>query len=250
MCTHTTRAKRFRKKQRDFFTRQTRSISSNSTTTTREREREKKRDEKKNTNRDERSNRVRLPGPPLSISRHKNYKCYSLLSLTDKPAGAGDANLQLLLRPVRLGAVDPSQGVLLARGVRSFRISHSSRVIVSRCRVFVVGTKKEDNKKCSTSEEGTLFREHEKSTLALFPLLFALKKKAEEAEGREERVFFIFFFCALLFQRTARSSFSLFFSLSFSLFSLSSSLCVFFCSRILSTQITFWRRLKAPIKSS
>jgi hypothetical protein len=29
------------------------------------------------------------------------------------------------LRPVRLGAVDPSQGVLLARGVRSFRISHS-----------------------------------------------------------------------------------------------------------------------------
>ena len=122
VCTHTTRAKRFRKKQRDFFTRQTRSISSNSTTT-REREREKKRDEKKNTNR-ERSNRVRLPGPPLSISRHKNYKCYSLLSLTDKPAGAGDANLQLLLRPVRLGAVDPSQGVLLARGVRSFRISH------------------------------------------------------------------------------------------------------------------------------
>ena len=128
VCTHTTRAKRFRKKQRDFFTRQTRSISSNSTTTTREREREKKRDEKKNTNRDERSNRVRLPGPPLSISRHKNYKCYSLLSLTDKPAGAGDANLQLLLRPVRLGAVDPSQGVLLARGVRSFRISHSSCV--------------------------------------------------------------------------------------------------------------------------
>jgi hypothetical protein len=32
------------------------------------------------------------------------------------------------LRPVRLGAVDPSQGVLLARGVRSFRISHSSCV--------------------------------------------------------------------------------------------------------------------------
>ena len=124
MFTRTTRAKCFRKKQRDFFTRQTRSISSNSTTT-REREREKKRDEKKNTNR-ERSNRVRLPGPPLSISRHKYYKYYSLLSLTDKPAGAGDANLQLLLRPVRLGAVDPSQGVLLARGVRSFRISHSS----------------------------------------------------------------------------------------------------------------------------
>jgi hypothetical protein len=34
------------------------------------------------------------------------------------------------LRPVRLGAVDPSQGVLLARGVRSFRISHSSCVLV------------------------------------------------------------------------------------------------------------------------
>ena len=65
------------------------------TDATREREREKKRDEKKNTNR-ERSNRVRLPGPPLSISRHKYYKYYSLLSLTDKPAGAGDANLQLL----------------------------------------------------------------------------------------------------------------------------------------------------------
>ena len=226
MCTHTTRAKRFRKKQRDFFTRQTRSISSNSTTTTREREREKKRDEKKNTNRDERSNRVRLPGPPLSISRHKNYKCYSLLSLTDKPAGAGDANLQLLLRPVRLGAVDPSQGVLLARGVRSFRISHSSRVIVSRCRVFVVGTKKEDNKKCSTSEEGTLFREHEKSTLALFPLLFALKKKAEEAEGREERVFFIFF-CSSFSMHCSLFFLSLLFSLFLSLFSLKQLVCVF-----------------------
>jgi len=152
------------------------------------------------------------------------------------------------LRPVRLGAVDPSQGVLLARGVRSFRISHSSRVIVSRCRVFVVGTKKEDNKKCSTSEEGTLFREHEKSTLALFPLLFALKKKAEEAEGREERVFFIFF-CSS-FSKNCSLFFLSLLSLSFSLFSLSSSLCVFFCSRILSTKITFWRRLKAPIKSS
>ena len=44
---------------------------------TRERE---KRDEKKNTNRDERSNRVRLPGPPLSISRHKNYTLLSAKS--------------------------------------------------------------------------------------------------------------------------------------------------------------------------
>ena len=227
VCTHTTRAKRFRKKQRDFFTRQTRSISSNSTTT-REREREKKRDEKKNTNR-ERSNRVRLPGPPLSISRHKNYKCYSLLSLTDKPAGAGDANLQLLLRPVRLGAVDPSQGVLLARGVRSFRISHSSRVIVSRCRVFVVGTKKEDNKKCSTSEEGTLFREHEKSFTCSFSFIILLSKRRQKKQKAEKSEFFsFFFFCALLFQRTARSSFSLFFSLSFlSLFSLKQLVCFF-----------------------
>lgn len=231
MFTHTTRAKCFRKKQRDFFTRQTRSISSKPRR--RENEREKKRDEKKNTNR-ERSNRVRLPGPPLSISRHKYYKYYSLLSLTDKPAGAGDANLQLLLRPVRLGAVDPSQGVLLARGVRSFRISHSSRVIVSRCRVFVVGTKKEDNKKCSTSEEGTLFREHEKSTLALFPLLFALKKKAEEAEGREERVFFIFF-CSSFSMHCSLFFLSLLFSLFLSLFSLKQLVCVFLLENSLHT---------------
>ena len=66
----------------------------------------------------------------------------SKLSLTDKPAGAGDANPQLLLRPVRLGAVDPSQGVLLARGVRSFRISH----ILLVCLFGVVGV-------CSGDEE-------------------------------------------------------------------------------------------------
>ena len=169
----------------------------------------------------------------------------SIISLTDKPAGTGDANLQLLLRPVRLGAVDPSQGVLLARGVRSFRISHSSRVIVSRCRVFVVGTKKEDNKKCSTSEEGTLFREHEKSFTCSFSFIILLSKRRQKKQKAEKSEFFSFFF-APLFRCTARSSFSLFFSLSFSLFSLSSSLCVFFCSRILSTKITFWRRLKAP----
>ena len=158
----------------------------------------------------------------------------SIISLTDKPAGAGDANLQLLLRPVRLGAVDPSQGVLLARGVRSFRISHSSRVIVSRCRVFVVGTKNEDNKKCSTSEEGTLFREHEKSTLALFPLLFALKKKAEEAEGREERVFFIFF-CSSFSMHCSLFFLSLLFSLFLSLFSLKQLVCVFLLENSLHT---------------
>jgi hypothetical protein len=68
VCTHTTRAKRFRKKQRDFFTRQTRSISSNSTTTTREREREKKRDEKKNTNRDEIESRPITGAAPFHLS--------------------------------------------------------------------------------------------------------------------------------------------------------------------------------------
>ena len=87
-----------------------------------ENEREKKRDEKKNTRREIESSDYRAC-PFLVISRYKLY--YSDKSLTDKPAGSGDANLQLLLRPVRLGAVDPSQGVLLARGVRSFRISHS-----------------------------------------------------------------------------------------------------------------------------
>ena len=209
------------------------------------REREKKRDEKKNTNR-ERSNRVRLPGPPLSISRHKYYKYYSLLSLTDKPAGAGDANLQLLLRPVRLGAVDPSQGVLLARGVRSFRISHSSCVLVW-CRRMCVFWGRRKRIKSVQHQKKEHFSESRKalSYLLFFLYYFALKKKAAEAEGRGQRVFFIFFF-ALLFRRTARSSFSLFFSL-FSLFSLKQLVCVF--ARILSTLKTFWRRLKLQSSS-
>jgi hypothetical protein len=52
VCTHTTRAKRFRKKQRDFFTRQTRSISSNSRRRENEREREEKRREKEHKSRE------------------------------------------------------------------------------------------------------------------------------------------------------------------------------------------------------
>jgi len=66
------------------------------------------------------------------------------------------------------------------------------------------------------------------SYLLFFLYFFALKKKAAEAEGRGQRVFFIFFF-ALLFRRTALSSFSLFFSLSsfLSLFSQAACLCVF-----------------------
>ena len=90
--------------------------------TKRERERKEERREKEHARDErERSNRPITVAAPFSSSL---VACYSLLSLTDKPAGSGDANLQLLLRPVRLGAVDPSQGVLLARGVRSFRISH------------------------------------------------------------------------------------------------------------------------------
>ena len=163
----------------------------------------------------------------------------SIISLTDKPAGTGDANLQLLLRPVRLGAVDPSQGVLLARGVRSFRISHSSRVIVSRCRVFVVGTKKEDNKKCSTSEEGTLFREHEKSFTCSFSFIILLSKRRQKKQKAEKSEFFSFFFLRSSFSKNC----SLFFlSHLFSLFSLSflsSSLCVFLLENSLHTYKLF-----------
>lgn len=136
MFTRTTRAKCFRKKQRDFFTRQTSSISSKPRR--RENERERRKETRKRTQiaRDRIASDYRgRPFPSLVINTINNY---SLLSLTDKPAGAGDANLQLLLRPVRLGAVDPSQGVLLARGVRSFRISHSSCVLVSWCRRMCV----------------------------------------------------------------------------------------------------------------
>ena len=113
--------------------------------------------------------------------------------------------------------------------------------------MFVVGTKKEDNKKCSTSEEGTLFREHEKSTLALFPLLFALKKKAEEAEGREERVFFIFF-CSS-FSKNCSLFFLSLLSLSFSLFSLEQLVCVFLLENSLHKN-NFLAAAQSSIKSS
>ena len=71
------------------------------------------------------------------------------------------------------------------------------------------------------------FPRAEKSTLALFPLFFALKEEGsrERAESREffSSFFLRFFFDALL-ALLSLSSFSLFFSLSF----LSSSLlCVF-----------------------
>ena len=81
------------KETKRLHTRQTSSISSKPRR--RENERERRKETRKRTQ-IARDRIVRLPGPPLSISRHKYYICYSLLSLTDKPAGAGDANLQLL----------------------------------------------------------------------------------------------------------------------------------------------------------
>ncbi len=218
MFTRTTRAKCFRKKQRDFLTRQTRSISSKPTR--RENEREKKRDEKKNTNR-ERSNRVRLPGPPLSISRHKYYKYYSLLSLTDKPAGAGDANLQLLLRPVRLGAVDPSQGVLLARGVRSFRISHSSCVLVSWCRRMCVFWGRRKRIK-SRALNGLMEQFYDSLTVEKHLFFLYFERNFTERESGESFEFFHLFFCA-----SFSTHCSLFFLSLFSLFSLKQLVCVF-----------------------
>ena len=168
--THT-RAKCFRKtkEQRDR-TRQTFDFEDD------ERMRERRKETRKRTHVATRDRILRLPGPPLSISRRILHA--TLISLTDKPAGARDANLQLLLRPVRLGAVDPSQGVLLARGVRSFRISHSFCVIVSRCVVedvcvCVVGTERgEKGESFVEWTEGTLLRPSEKSgrKAPLFPL--------------------------------------------------------------------------------
>ena len=219
--THT-RAKCFRKtkKQRDR-TRQT--FDFFKTDDERMREREEKRREKEHIATRDRI--VRLQGPPLSISRHILYT--TLISLTDKPAGARDANLQLLLRPVRLGAVDPSQGVLLARGVRSFRISHSC-VIVSWCVVglsCLLWGQKEDKKSCS---EGNTFSERG-NALALFPFFCSREGRRQRAE----REFFHLFLCAS-FSRTLRSlaSFSLF-SLSF--LSLFSQAFVRFCSNSLHT---------------
>lgn len=68
------------------------------------------------------------------------------------------------------------------------------------------------------------FSESRKAHLLFFLYYFALKKKAEEAEGRGQRVFssvFLRFFCKELLSLLSLSSFL--FSLSF----LSSSLCVF-----------------------
>ena len=239
--THT-RAKCFRKakKQRDR-TRQT--FDFFKTDDERMREREEKRREKEHIATRDRI--VRLQGPPLSISRHILYT--TLISLTDKPAGARDANLQLLLRPVRLGAVDPSQGVLLARGVRSFRISHSFCVIVSRCVVEDVcvlwGQKEEKKERVSLNGRREHFYDRLKKVVEkhLFFLYFEKLFIYRERIRREKKFFHLFFWCSS-FSRTLLSLLSLSFLSFFSLVSLklvSSSLpspplllnsCIFFLS--------------------
>ena len=57
---------------------------------------------------------------------HKREKKTTLR--TDKSTRSRDAYLELRFRPVRLGPVDPAEGVLFARGVRS-----QSRVVVFGC---------------------------------------------------------------------------------------------------------------------
>ncbi len=77
------------------------------------------------------------------------------------------------------------------------------------------------------------FSESRKAHLLFFLYYFALKKKAEEAEGRGQRVFssvFLRFFCKELLSLLSLSSFL--FSLSF----LSSSLFVFLLENSLHTK--------------
>ena len=126
------RAECFRKTKERTHTRPTRNDFK--TETTLRKEREKKRDEKKNAREIESSD---YRGRPFLI-----YYMLNIFKRTDKPTGSRDANLQLLQRPVRLGAVDPSQGVLLARGVRSFRISHYLCIIVWCRRMYLCGGEK------------------------------------------------------------------------------------------------------------
>ena len=86
----------------------------------------------------------------------------------------------------------------------------------------VLGTKKED-KKCSTSEEGTLFREQKSFIiLALFPLLFCSQKEGSRSRRQRAESFFHLFFCA-----SFSTHCSLFFLSLFSLFSLKQLVCVF-----------------------
>ena len=210
--------------------------------TKRERERKEERREKEHARDErERSNRPITVAAPFSSSL---VACYSLLSLTDKPAGSGDANLQLLLRPVRLGAVDPSQGVLLARGVRSFRISHSC-VIVSWCVVglcCLLWGQKEDKKSCS---EGNNFPRAAKHFCSFSFILLSRRQKAEGRGGRA-RVFSSFF-VRFFFEHSALSLLSLSFLSLFSLFSLK---LVRVFARILSTRKLFGGGSKRQSSSS
>ena len=98
--------------------------------------------------------------------------------------------------------------------------------------VCVLGTMKEDKKYARWEWTcGTILRQFDgRKKAPLFPFFFWEKLHRRES-GESE--FFHFFFLRFFFDALL-SSFSLF-SLSF----LSSSLCVFFCSRILSTQINF-----------
>ena len=207
-----------------------------------ENERERRKETRKRTHVATRDRILRLPGPPLSISRRILHA--TLISLTDKPAGARDANLQLLLRPVRLGAVDPSQGVLLARGVRSFRISHSC-VIVSWCVVglcCLLRGQKEDKKSCS---EGNNFPSAAKHFCSFSFILLSRRQKAEGRGGRA-RVFSSFF-VRFFFENSALSLLSLSFLSLFSLFSLK---LVRVFARILSTRKLFGGGSKLQSSSS
>ena len=205
------------------------------TTLRKEREREKKRDEKKNTRATrERSNRPITVAAPFSSSL---VACYSLLSLTDKPAGSGDANLQLLLRPVRLGAVDPSQGVLLARGVRSFRISHILSSYACDCLVVedvFVRTRRFGRER--TRRRKKVRREQQ-----------AKEGERERGREREEERFFIFFVGSASFSRMMHSLCFLFF-LSFSCVFTSNAFSLSARNHTSLVRLSFfWRRLKAPI---
>lgn len=200
--------------------------------TKRERERKEERREKEHARDErERSNRPITVAAPFSSSL---VACYSLLSLTDKPAGSGDANLQLLLRPVRLGAVDPSQGVLLARGVRSFRISHILSSYACDCLVVedvFVRTRRFGRER--TRRIKKVRREQQ-----------AKEGKREKGERERRSVFFIFFVGSASFSRMMHSLCFLSFSCVFTsnAFSLSAR-----NHTSLVRLSFFWRRLKAPI---
>ena len=110
----------------------------------------------------------------------------------------------------------------------------------------VLGTKKED-KKCSTSEEGTLFREQKSFIiLALFPLFFCSQKEGSRSRRQRAESFFHLFFCASFSTHCSLFFLSLLFSLFFSLSFLSSSLCVFLLENSLHTN-NFLAAAQAPI---